>query len=267
MTIEPKRHRVIVLCNPSLHTKATASVLIRAGINVVGIVAAYERAGLERMRSSIKRAGLQLFLSRSLSRMLCRVLNGRLDQKIHNILYDENEIEASIRAAQAPVRLCNRYGEPEVLRWIRDLAPDILVVHSATIVPRSVRELARTGLVIGGHPGLTQFFRGGDSTFRAIYQGRSQDVGWSVFHVDKGVDTGDIISQGRLELNSGDSFTTVDWRAMLCIAEEQARVINEFGEGVEIARKPYGDVDPKTLYWHPTLMELIKYRFRQRIVR
>jgi methionyl-tRNA formyltransferase len=186
---------------------------------------------------------------------------------VYERLYDKNEIEALITSAHIPVKLCDRYSEQDVIDWIRRLAPDILVVHSGTMVPRSVRELARTGLVVGGHPGLTQFFRGGSSSFRAIYENRPKDVGWTVFHVDKGVDTGDVIAQGTLDLEQGDSFDSLDWRAMLCIAEEQARLINEFDNGHEIPRRPYGDIDANTLYWFPTLLEFMRYRLQQRRVR
>lgn len=264
--VEHKRHRVIVLCNPSLHTQATASVLMRAGVNVVGIVAARERAGFERVRSSIKRNGVSAFVSRGLARLLLRCLNGRHDSKVYDKLYDRNEIEASISSVQVPVKICARYDEQDVLDWIRKLAPDILVVHSGMFVPRSVRELPRTGLVIGGHPGLTQFFRGGSSSFWAIYHNRPEDVGWTVFHVDKGVDTGDVIAQGRMDLEQGDSFVSIDWRAMLCIAKEQARLIERFDNGDEIPRQPHGRIDTDTLYWHPTLLEFIRYRRRQQRV-
>ncbi len=264
---ESKRHRIVVLCNPSLHTKATAAVLIGAGVNVVGIVAARERAGVERARSAIKRNGLATSMSRAASRALCHLLNGKEDRRVYDELFDKSKIEASISYAKVPFKLCARYGEEEVCAWIRSLDPDILVVHSATIVPRAVRELARTGLVIGGHPGLTQFFRGGNSSFRAIYQNRPKDVGWTVFHVDKGVDTGDVITQGRLELEPEDSFVTLDWRAMLCIAREQARLINQFDDGQDIPRSSYGRIDTATLSWHPTLLEFIRYRLQQRKVR
>lgn len=267
MQAERCRNRVVVLCNPNLHTTATAMVLLRAGVNVVGIVAARELVGVERVRRAIKRSGFATVLSRRLSSMLYHLLNGRDDRMAYERLYDRAQIESSISSARVPVKLCARYDERDVLDWIRSLAPDVLVVHSGTIVPRAVRELARTGLVIGGHPGLTQFFRGGNSSFRAIYQNRPGDVGWTVFHVDKGVDTGDLISQGRLEPESGDSFLTLDWRAMLCIAEEQARLINLLDDGHAMPRCPYGSVDAGTLYWYPTLVEFVRYRLKQRVVR
>jgi folate-dependent phosphoribosylglycinamide formyltransferase PurN len=263
--MEQKRHRVILLCNPNLHTKATAKVLLGAGVHLVGIVAARERAGIARLRSSIKRTGIGTVLMRALSRMVCSLLNDRHDRRVYERLYDQDEIESAIASACIPIKLCDRYHDQDVLNWIRGLAPDILVVHSGTMVPRPVRELA--GLVIGGHPGLTQYFRGGSSSFRAIYQNRPEDVGWTVFYVDKGVDTGDVIAQGRLDLEPGDSFDTLDWRGMLCIAEEQARLIKQLDEGHQIPRRPYGSVNSNTLYWHPTLLEFIQYRLRQQRVR
>jgi folate-dependent phosphoribosylglycinamide formyltransferase PurN len=265
--LEQKQHRVVILCNPNLHTKASAVVLLRAGVNVVGIVAARQRSAIARVRSSIKRNGIRAFVSRGLSRVLCHFLNGRRDREIYEQLYSEKEIETSIRFANVPIKLCASYGEQDVINWIRTLAPDILVVHSGTFVSRSVRELAKTGIVIGGHPGLTQSFRGGSSSFRAIYDKRPDDVGWTVFHLSKGIDTGDIIAQGRLTLGEGESFDTLDWRAMICIAQEQARLINELDNGNEIPRLPYGCVDASTLYWYPTLLEFLRYRLQQQRVR
>jgi hypothetical protein len=54
---------------------------------------------------------------------------------------------------------------------------------------------------------------------------------------------------------------------MLCIAEEQARLIHELDQGHDIPRRPYGPVEADTLYWYPRVSEFIGYRLKQRMVR
>lgn len=140
-------------------------------------------------------------------------------------------------------------------------------MHSSTWVPRPVRELARKGLVIGGHPGLTQYYRGGYSSFHAVLQGRLDLIGWTVFHVDQGVDTGDVIAQGRIAPEPGDSFLSLDWRAMIEIAEQQAWVVQNLDRGIEPPRQPLGLAKDDTLYGYPTLSQYLRYKLKQSRVR
>ena len=258
------KHRVAVLCDANLHTQATVPVLIRAGVNIVAVAIAEKRVSIKRIQRALKRGGAWSAASRKIAMIACRTLYGRHDKKAYDSLYNRAEIELEINRSCVSVRRCTEYTEPEMLEWLRSVTPDVIVVHSGVMVPAVVRNLALTGIVIGGHPGITQSFRGGSSPFRALYQGRRHDVGWTVFHVGKGVDTGDIISQGLLQLRSEDSFNSIEWRAMLCIAEEQGRVLSSFDKGQEIPRHPYGPVNPDTLYWHPTLSELGRFLLKRR---
>ena len=49
------------------------------------------------------------------------------------------------------------------------MKPDILIVHTKSWVDKNIREIESVKYVIGGHPGITQFYRGAHSSFWAIY--------------------------------------------------------------------------------------------------
>ena len=171
------------------------------------------------------------------------------------------------RGVGVPVVACAKYSDPDAIAWLRTLQPDVLVVHSESWVPKTVRELPTSGLVIGGHPGRTPYYRGGYSSFWALYQNRPEDVMWTVFHLDQGVDTGDLIAQGRVPIRPGDTFQILDWRAMHFIARTQAEVVKKFERGEPVARHPHSEIPSGSLYGLPTLVDYIHYRRRQDMAR
>jgi len=265
--VAPRINRVVVVCNDTDHTLATAAALIQRGVHVVGIVCARPEAGRARLARLKARNGWARLTSKIAGGVLIKAMNGRRDQQIYRRLYHRQSIDAAIVGAGVPTITCDRYDEPQVRGWIDRLEPDILVVHSASWVGRRVRALARTGWVIGGHPGITQHFRGGYSSFHALLQRRPDLVGWTVFLVDHTVDGGAVLAQGRTVATLGDSFLSLDWRGMIAIAEAQADLVLALDQGETPEPKPLGPLSEATLFGFPTITELLLYKFRTRDVR
>jgi methionyl-tRNA formyltransferase len=129
-----------------------------------------------------------------------------------------------------------------------------------------VKELARRGLVLGGHPGITPFYRGSHSAFWAVHNGKPEDVGCTVFLLDDGVDTGPIVRQDRISIEPGDSFMTLSWKGMKRIAELQVEALLGLDEGQDLPRHTL-PIPPDSEYQNPRLLEFLQYRLRQRVVR
>ncbi|MEO1980756.1 MAG: formyltransferase family protein, partial [Fuerstiella sp.] len=198
-----RRHRVLMLINPVLHCRATCARLIEADLNVVGIVEAETKTNglpLVTFRRLLKKQGLVSTASQVAARFVYKAANRRADRRIYRQLFDRQHVEDVLRQQNAPVIQCRSYSEPAARQAMADLQPDVLVVHSQSWVPKKVRQLPATGLVLGGHPGLTPFYRGSHSSFWALLNQQPQMIGWTAFHVDRGVDTGDVIIQGRLQV-------------------------------------------------------------------
>jgi len=91
---------------------------------------------------------------------------------------------------------------------IQESSPDVIFVFGSSILKPRIFEIARVGCV-NIHTGIVQFLRGVDSTFWAIHDEIPYAIGATVHFIDKGIDTGKIISQTRPELDLKDSVESI----------------------------------------------------------
>lgn len=263
------KNRIVVLCGPRLTHLNTCATLIRGGANVVGICMADQRTAgipLNYVRNSVQRRGLWPTTSRILGRLAYMALNWRKDRAAHDRLFDRCAIEETLRPWADRIHHTDGYSTPQTIDWLTQQDADIYVAHTPYWIGKKVRNLPKTGLVLGGHPGLTPRYRGSHSAFWAIYSNRPEDVGCTVFLIDEGVDTGDIIAQERIPIEKGDSFVTLSWKGMIRIAELQARTLRDLDEGRVLTRIKT-IIEPTTEFDNPTLEDFLRYRMRQSLVR
>lgn len=91
--------------------------------------------------------------------------------------------------------------DASVMSFVKELAPDLIwVTDYRYILPSSLFSLAKLG-AINLHPSLLPRYRGRASLNWAILSGETE-VGLTAHFIDEGVDTGDIISQISIKLNS-----------------------------------------------------------------
>jgi hypothetical protein len=93
--------------------------------------------------------------------------------------------------------------EAETLRM---LAPDLVVLVGADIVPAPVLAVPRLG-TINAHYGLLPAYRGMNVTEWSVLQG--DPVGVTIHLVDAGVDTGDILLREEIPVAPGETFATL----------------------------------------------------------
>jgi len=261
------RNRVVILTAGEIWHRNTCATLLAAGVNVVGIcIADQQTAGLplKYIWKSFGRRGFFTTAGQIVGRIYYRLLNRSADREQQRAIFDEKRIGEVLSAYAGPMHRTENYSSPETLAWLESLAPDVLVVHSGYWVGKKVRAMPRKGVVIGGHPGITPEYRGSHSAFWAIYNGKPEDVGCSVFWLDEGVDTGDLIVQERIPVTAGDSYFTLGWKGMKRIAELQAKTVLDFDRGIPIPRMKHASIPPGSEYPVPTLLDYLRYRRRQR---
>jgi hypothetical protein len=89
---------------------------------------------------------------------------------------------------------------------LRALAPDLVVLVGADIVPAAVLAVPRIG-TINAHYGLLPVYRGMNVTEWSVLQG--DPVGVTVHLVDAGVDTGEILLREQIRIAPGETFATL----------------------------------------------------------
>jgi methionyl-tRNA formyltransferase len=265
-----RKNRIVILCGPNLPHQHTCATLIRSGLDVVGICIADQRTAGMPLRYLIKSAqkkGIWRTTSRLLARIAYLAMNKRKDQAAYDRLFNAQELAAILNPWQDRIHHTRDYASPETIAWLKERDADVFVVHTPYWIGKKVRELPRKGIVLGGHPGITPDYRGSHAAFWAVYRQKIEDVGCTVFLIDSGVDTGDIVTQERISVEKGDSFMTLSWKGMIRIAQLQAHMLNNLDGGIELPRQKIAVIPPDSEFDNPTFGEFLRYRLSQRLVR
>jgi methionyl-tRNA formyltransferase len=107
-----------------------------------------------------------------------------------------------------PIHYCKNINDSETLKWIRDKEPDILFCWGwSQLIKTELLALPPMG-VVGVHPALLPQNRGRHPLIWALVLGLKES-GLTFFLMDKGADSGPILSQNRFEITSEDTATTL----------------------------------------------------------
>jgi methionyl-tRNA formyltransferase len=118
----------------------------------------------------------------------------------------------------------------EALAVLRDTKPDYLfVIGWSQIVKPEVLLTPRLG-AIGYHPAALPENRGRAVIPWTILQ-RRQETGSTLFWLDEGMDSGDILAQGRFEVAPGETATSLYRKHLACLDELLQDVLPKLGEG------------------------------------
>jgi folate-dependent phosphoribosylglycinamide formyltransferase PurN len=105
-----------------------------------------------------------------------------------------------------PVHRFRSISEPFCEDLLRKHRVDLLILAGADIVPNSILEIPRQG-AINAHFGLLPAYRGMNVAEWSIYH--DDPVAVSAHFVDRGIDTGDIISRELVPVELGDTLATI----------------------------------------------------------
>lgn len=95
--------------------------------------------------------------------------------------------------------------EKEFIEKFKKLAPDVAVVASFNnLIPSEVLNIPQLGF-INCHPSLLPEYRGGNPYFHVILNDEKY-TGTTLHYMDEGFDTGDIIIQEEITIDSGDTL-------------------------------------------------------------
>ncbi|MBU2028337.1 methionyl-tRNA formyltransferase [Patescibacteria group bacterium] len=96
-------------------------------------------------------------------------------------------------------------------RDLKSLQPDLIIVADyGKIIPPAVLKLPPRG-VINIHPSLLPKFRGSSPIQNVLLFGETK-TGTTIMLLDEGMDTGDILAQERMKIQSGETFSELSLR-------------------------------------------------------
>ena len=98
---------------------------------------------------------------------------------------------------------CQEMNSTSTQALIESHNPDYLVVCGGPILKSNIFNIPSIAS-INLHWGITPLMRGAESSFWALYLGKFDAIGMTLHKIDKGVDTGTVLAQGRPSLNRSD---------------------------------------------------------------
>jgi methionyl-tRNA formyltransferase len=223
--------RVIVMCCDGLFQR---HLLARAAeeFSLVGIVMQTDSAYSVPAWRRLKRYGNPKNLLRHLAaRVLLPSYERRAQPLIQRLFYHEGWPRSL--PADVPCIATPEVNGSQVSRFIREHAPDIILVNGTNLLREGILSLLpeiKLG-IINLHTGLSPYSRGGNCNLFMLLEGHPELVGVTVHHIDKGIDSGDIILSSQLQMEPGDTLEMIDARGFQLGIEMLLRAARQLQDG------------------------------------
>jgi methionyl-tRNA formyltransferase len=134
------------------------------------------------------------------------------------------------RALPFPILQPLRIKDQQAIEDIGVLKPDVIVVMAyGQILPRDVLEIPKIAC-LNLHASLLPRWRGAAPIQAAIAAG-DPETGITVMHMDEGLDTGDILSQRRIDIRSNDTGGSLHERLAQIAPDALLHSLRLFVEG------------------------------------
>lgn len=124
----------------------------------------------------------------------------------------------------------NAVNSPETVATIRRMQPDIIAVCGASILKEAVLSIPPKG-VLNLHGGLPQKYRGIWTTHWAVVNEEPEYIGGTVHYVSAGIDDGDIVFQGRPQLDGTENPESLYVKVVKLGVEMMIAAIGEIRAG------------------------------------
>lgn len=157
-----------------------------------------------------------------------------------------------------PLRRVASVNSTETIACLGRLAPDVVVVSGTSIISTTVLETL-DALFLNVHAGITPTYRGVHGGYWALAQRDPDHFGVTVHSIDRGIDTGPVVSQQRIRPTSADSFATYPLLQLAAGLPLLSNAIAAFESQTLAYRWPEG---PSRQWSHPTVSEYLRYRAR-----
>lgn len=102
----------------------------------------------------------------------------------------------------------NLINSRDTIKFIKQIDFDIAITFGISILNSETID-ALNDKILGIHLGISPYYRGSGTNFFPFVNNELEAVGYTLMHLDKGIDTGHVVHQGRAPIVLGDSIHTI----------------------------------------------------------
>jgi folate-dependent phosphoribosylglycinamide formyltransferase PurN len=208
------------------------------------------------IESRIKKLGFlkvinQLLFQLVISNFLGIISHKRKKELKQNYHLSGNSIE------KHKLEMVSSVNDIDCMRTIKQLNPDIIIVNGTRIISKDILGCT-SALFINIHVGITPEYRGVHGAYWSLVNKDVGNCGVTIHKVDKGIDTGDIIFQSKINFTEKDNFSTYPLHQYGVAIPLLKRAINDYNNN---DLKSFKKNNVKSnLFYHPTFIGYIYNR-------
>ena len=149
----------------------------------------------------------------------------------------------------------------ESLELLKSCEADVIVVNGTRIIKSDMLAAIDTPF-INTHAGITPKYRGVHGGYWALASNDRDNCGVTVHLVDKGIDTGGILYQGRITVTDDDNFNSYPYLQIAAAIPLMKEAINDVSNNLIKVRQVNL---PSKLWSHPTIFQYLFYKIRYKV--
>ena len=120
-----------------------------------------------------------------------------------------------------------------VLKRIKEINPDLIIVHGTSIVKNHIIENSKLALNL--HWGLSPYYRGTHCTDWALINWDPYNIGVTIHKLTNEIDGGDILAQKRAIIKSDDTLLSINMQLTYLGVELINQAVKKIKENEEIS--------------------------------
>lgn len=178
-----------------------------------------------------------------------------------------NELEeiyslSSKEIPQERIKNVSSVNSDECLQAIKDYQPDLVLINGTRIISSKILDSTKASF-INIHVGITPIYRGVHGGYWALVNDDLENCGVTIHYVDKGIDTGGVIAQEKINITSNDNFITYPVHQYGVGIRIFKEVIHKFKDSGEVSGQETEETS--NLFYHPTITEYVFNRVIKKI--
>lgn len=200
------------------------------------------RAQWKRCERLLKRRGVFTFLDNVLLLVPpCALLSSFISTENSHEDIQETVFPGSLRSKIDELKIRTLWydiadaNSTEAGRFVRKVAPDVIVLAGAPIMKEDIFKLAKD-MAINMHLGITPMYQGCSPFVWAISRSDFNNIGFTIHHVAPTVDSGPIILQRKIDWKPWWSFRRLDYELIHAMSCGTLEVIDRYLSGENFSK-------------------------------
>lgn len=139
-------------------------------------------------------------------------------------------IEELAKLSGTKVEKVDNINSTDFIKALKGLSPKLILVVGSRIIKEDVLDIFENKF-INFHTGILPEFRGPYSEFWAMYKNRPDMIGTTIHFIDKGIDTGKILGQARVDVGLEKNINTLHFLNVKKGSSLMAKTVLEYLNG------------------------------------